>query len=264
MKNLNLLAAAIISTLFFQISCSDTITEVNYERIDTRLELTLKEELSVYSRLLSIDCATERIYPCINYGIDYSMTKSSNKITIRFNQIIMPEICLTALGPAYSNIKLGNLSNGLYILNLLVNGKTQTANLKVNDSTFKIEYEPGFDFIFKKTELKRIPQNVIWGSVGYINDTLTTSVNSFLDSLIIIGASEINLSPGDYGYFQIDSFGKIVAPEYHGYPFIKMYLYEFNGSSESLKELIRNTNQRFLNNMYISCNTWKGEYIWGW
>lgn len=264
MKNLSLFTALSISILILEIGCSDAVTEVNYDRIDTRLELTLKEELLADSRSLSLDCATERIYPCINYGIDYSMTKSGNKITIRFNQIIMPDICLTALGPAYSNIKLGNLSNGQYILNLMVNGITQTTILKVNDSTFKIEYKPRFDFIFKKTELKRIPQNVIWGSVGYISDTLTTSVNSFLDSLTNIGANEIYLSPGDYGYFQIDSFGEIVAPEYHGYPIIKMFLYEFNGNSESLKDLIRNTNQMFLNNMYISCNTWKGEYIWGW
>lgn len=264
MKNSILFAALIISTFSFHISCSDTITEVNYDRIDSRLELILNEELSADSRSLDIDCLTERIYGCCNYGIDYWMTKMGNKISISFNQIVIPDICLTALGPARNKIKLGTLSAGQYVLNLMVNGKTQTVNLKVSDSSYKVEYEPGLDFIFKKTELKRIPHNVIWGSVGYINDTLTTSVNAFLDSLNIIGANEINLSPGDYGYFQIDSFGKIVIPEHHGYPFIKIYLYEFNGNIETLKSLVRNTNQRFLNNMYISCNTWKGEYFWGW
>lgn len=184
-------------------NCDDSVSD-NTENtaIDSRINIKLSEELSQDKRDLYLYCRTERIYGCINYGIDYYVIKAANSIKIKFSSIVISDICLTALGPASCRIKLGELSEGTYNLNLEVNGKTELAILTVTNDSYKITHTPGFDFKFDNAELKRVPEYLIWGSTGYINDSLANVVNTFLDSLQILGASPINLSAGDYFFLR--------------------------------------------------------------
>ena len=161
-------------------------------------------------------------------------------------------------------INLGELSEGTYNLNLEVNEKVELAILTVTNDSYKITHIPGFDFKFDNAELKRVPEYLIWGSAGYINDSLTNVVDTFLDSLQILGAAPVNLSAGDYGFFKIDSSGNMVPPEYHGYPYIKMYLFDYQNNLEDVKELMKRIQQQYVNQIYISCYTWQGDVFYGW
>lgn len=252
-------------SLFIFNACDDTVSDnSSYTSIDSRINIKLSEELFTNSKKVVLHCRTERIYGCMNYGIDYSVIKTANNFRIKFSRIIISEICLTALGPATNRINLGELNNGTYNLTLEVNGKEESAALIVTDSLYQINFQPGFNFKFDNTELHRIPQHLIWGSVGYINDSLTNVVDTFIDSLQILGASQINLSSGDYGFFEIDLFGNLLPPEYHGYPFIKMYKFEYQNDANDIKELMKRIQQQYVNQIYISCYTWQGDVIYGW
>lgn len=94
------------------------------------------------------------------------------------------------------------------------------------------------------------------GFIGFIYDSLTNVVDTFIDSLQILGASQKNLSSGDYGFFEIDLFGNLLPPEYHGYPFIKMYKFEYQNDVNDIKELMKRIQQQYVNQIYISCYTW--------
>jgi hypothetical protein len=265
MKTHILFLIVLLPLLLILIGCEDTVSDnTSYTSIDSRINIKLREELSANSKKVILNCRTERIYGCINYGIDYSVIKTANNFRIKFSGIIISDICLTALGPASAQINLGNLSTGTYNLTLEVNGKTESALLIVTDSLYQINFQPGFDFKFDNTKLHRIPRYLIWGSVGYINDSLTNLANAYLDSLQILGAVQINLSAGDYGFFEIDSFGNIVTPDNHGYPFIKMYKFEYQNDLNSIKELMKRIQQQYVNQIYISCNTWQGDVFYGW
>jgi hypothetical protein len=245
--------------------CDDTVSDnTSYSNIDSRINIKLAEELSTDSKKVILYCRTEKIYGCINYGIDYSVFRTASNFRIKFNSIIISEICATALGPATSRINLGELNKGNYSLTLEVNGKTESAVLTVTDSLYQFDFQPGFSFRFDNTKLNRVHQYLIWGSVGYINDSLTNVVNTYLDSLQILGAVPNNLSPGDYGFFEIDSFGNIVTPDNHGYPFIKMYKFEYQNDLNNIKELMKRIQQQYVNQIYISCNTWQGDVFYGW
>jgi hypothetical protein len=245
--------------------CDDTVSDnTSYSNIDSRINIKLAEELSTDSKKVILYCRTEKIYGCINYGIDYSVFRTASNFRIKFNSIIISEICATALGPATSRINLGELNKGNYSLTLEVNGKTESAVLTVTDSLYQIDFQPGFKFRFDNTKLNRVHQYLIWGSVGYINDSLTNVVNTYLDSLQILGAVQKNLSPGDYGFFEIDSFGNIMTPDNHGYPFIKMYKFEYQNDLSNIKELMKRIQQQYVNQIYISCNTWQGDVFYGW
>lgn len=263
-KNILPLIALIFLPLLFN-NCDDAVSDnKEYTAIDSRINIKLAEELSPDKRTLYLYCGTERIYGCINYGIDYYVIKGANSFKIKFNSVVISDICLTALGPASCRIKLGELIEGTYNLNLEVNGKAELAVLTVTNDSYKITHTPGFDFKFDNAELKRVPEYLIWGSAGYINDSLTNVVDTFLDSLQILGAAPVNLSAGDYGFFKIDSSGNIIPPEYHGYPFIKMYLFEYQNDLNSIKELMKRIQQQYVNQIYISCNTWQGDVFYGW
>lgn len=265
MKTHILFLIVLLTLLINLIGCEDTVSDnTSYTSIDSRINIKLREELSANSKNVVLNCRTERIYGCINYGIDYSVIKNTNNFKIKFSRIIISDVCLTALGPASAQINLGNLSSGTYDLNLEVNGKTESAVLTVTDSLYQINFQPGFNFKFDNTKLNRVPQYLIWGSVGYINDSLTIAADTFIDSLQILGATQKNISPGDYGFFEIDSFGNIVAPDNHGYPFIKMYKFEYQSDLNNIKELMKRIQYQYVNQIYISCNTWQGDVFYGW
>lgn len=257
--------SALIALMFLFHNCSDsTSPELNFERIDSKLNIVLREELTSESRNLILNCRTERIYPCFNYGIDYNVVKGAKNFKVGFSKIVMPQICLTALGPAGCSINLGSLADGQYNLELEVNDKTEIAQLVISENTYQVDHQPGLNFKFENSKLNRIPRFLIWGSVGYINDSLTSVVNTFIDSLQILGAHQVQLLPGDYWYFKIDAQGNLIPPEYHGYPSIKMFAYNFNGSLDELKEFIYSYSSRYYNKLYISLSDWRGEVIYGW
>lgn len=56
----------------------------------------------------------------------------------------------------------------------------------------------------------------------------------------------------------------MVPPEYHGYPFIKMYKFEYQNDVNSIKELMKRIQQQYVNQIYISCYTWQGDVFYGW
>lgn len=260
-----LFVSGLIVLIFLFHNCTDsTSPEFSFERIDSKLNIVLREEFSSENRNLILNCLTERIYPCFNYGIDYSAVKGAKNFKLRFSKIIIPQICLTALGPAGCSINLGALADGQFNLELEVNGKTEIAQLLVSGNTYQIYHQPSLNFKFENPQLNRIPEFLIWGSVGYINDSLETVVNTFIDSLHSLGAQQVQLLPGDYWYFKVDAQGNLIPPEYHGYPFIKMFAYSFNGSLDELKELIYRYSSRYYNKLYISLYDWRGGAIYGW
>ena len=263
-KKLLFVPVLFVLIFLFQYCTDSTSPELNFERIDSRLNIVVREELTASNPNLILNCRTERIYPCCNYGIDYSVVKGAKYFKIRFTKIVMPQICLTALGPAGCSINLGSLADGQYTLELEVNGRTETTQLMVSKGNYQVNHQPGLNFKFDNPQLNRIPDFLIWGSVGYINDSLISAVKTFLDSLQILGAQQVQLLPGDYWHFKVNSQGELIPPEYHGYPFIKMFGYSFNGSLEELKELVYRYSSVYYDKLYISLYDWRGGAIYGW
>jgi hypothetical protein len=55
-----------------------------------------------------------------------------------------------------------------------------------------------------------------------------------------------------------------MTPDNHGYPFIKMYKFEYQNDLSNIKELMKRIQQQYVNQIYISCNTWQGDVFYGW
>jgi hypothetical protein len=64
-----------------------------------------------------LDMETEKIYGCCNFSIESSFRRTGNRLLVGIEGIYMPELCLTALGPANSSRELV-LEAGSYTLEI--------------------------------------------------------------------------------------------------------------------------------------------------
>lgn len=64
-----------------------------------------------------LDLETEKIYGCCNYSIESAFRRIGNRLLVGIEGIYMPELCLTALGPAYASRELV-LEAGSYTLEI--------------------------------------------------------------------------------------------------------------------------------------------------
>lgn len=241
------------ATMLFLVILFGCQKDYTVEPIDSDIEIYLWETLGTSNRTLHFNCATERIYGCYNYTISTKYKETSDNIKIDFNGVIIPEFCLTALGPAKSTVDLGSLSTGTYNLNIEVEGKKSKGKLIVSPESYAIEITNPKQIKIKNSPLYRIPGGTIWGTVGHHAASSAALAQSFIDSLQTIGAKAKTYQSGDYGYFKIDANGEIVTPEGHGYYYIKPFVFAFTGNNRDLIALVKSYGRDYgqLLNIYL-------------
>jgi hypothetical protein len=252
---------AVIIILVILLGCQK---DYSIESIDSDIEIKLWETLDSTNRKLQLYCSTQRIYNCSNYGIKNKFSKSSGNIDINFTGILLPDMCLTAFGPARTIIDLGALSNGTYNLNIKVERKKSVGQLIITSDSYSIRLFKQNHIKIINTPLHRIPSNTIWGTVGYHTSSTSTLVQSFIDSLQFLGATAKIYPSGDYGYFEINSNGQILPPENHGNHFIEPFIFDFSGNTSDLKNLVKNYGINYGGSLSIRLYTTKGEIFRSW
>lgn len=213
-------------------------------------------------RHLVLNFATIKVYACCNFNIKYEMMREGNVINIRFGEVNMPPMCLTSLGPATAQIDLGVLPTGTYTLNL-VSGITNISTLTVDNNQCNLSPVSGSNISYTRTTLLKVPENTIWGYVCF--DSTGTSpalLNTFFDSLSILGAQNISFTPGDYGFFQLNAGNAF--PHRDGCLYSRQFIYKYTASLPRLKQLVWNywglSNQTF----YINLHTDMGYNYMSW
>jgi hypothetical protein len=253
----------ILLTVFGVSSCkkSDTTSSSTFNE---NLKIRVSESVDSTNRSLFLNCYTEKIFGCSNYGIQSTYVLSENKITINFIQIIVPNICLTSLGPASTLIKLKGLTNKIYEIELNFGENKITGQLNVSASSFKATLPTQTKVQFVNPELGRIPNNTIYGTVHYHVTSTASTVQNFIDSLQFYGATATLYPQGDYGNFQIESNGQIKQNQDLGYYFTRYYIFNYSNNSGQLKNLVRRFGINYPNDLLITLNTTKGETFYSW
>jgi len=249
----------LFSIFLFQ-SCKkeDSFTEA----ITSDIIISLFEEIDSTGNTFEMKCATEKIYNCSNFGIQTNYRIDGEDINIEFEKIIIPAICQTATGPAKSRINLENLENGTYNIEIKVGNKNNTGKLVVSDHSFNIEIENLKGLQLERNSLLRIPKNTIWGLIGYHANNTENLAQSYIDSLQILGATNANLSEGDYGYFTTNTSGDIIEPISHGYWFSIPYAFKYSNDMEILKNLIKNYKINYSDSVSINLYSSEGDHFW--
>jgi len=252
----------IISLLLLMSSCKKDAPIENIDsdiEFDTDIKIKMKETLDSSKRTLQFYCFTEKEYGCANYGIKSTFNYSSNSIEIDFKEVLFSDFCLTAFGPARTTIDLGTISNGIYKLNIKVGKNNSEGQIVVTSNSYSILLTNQSQLQLTNSPLHRIPTNTIWGTIGYHTSFSDTLVQSFIDSLLYLGATVQTYEPGDYDYFQIDSSGQILPPQNYGNWIVRPYIFRYSGNTADLKTLLENFGTYYGNSMNIFLYTTKGE-----
>lgn len=234
------------------------------QAIDSDIIISAWENLGSTNRTFELKCATKESYPCSNYSIQNSSSVKNQLISISFNKILIPQICLTALGPAITNINLGTLSNRTYNIEIDLRNKTSKGRLIVNDNYYQFVMDSEENIKLAYYMLNRIPANTVWGTVGYHASSSENLAQSFIDSLQTIGATTGTFNRGEYGHFAINSSGSVEPPKQHGYYFIKTFIFTYPGNMDKLKTLVRSYGIRHGNSLSIRLSGSKGESFLSW
>jgi hypothetical protein len=246
-------------------SCKKTqITDNINSTFDENIKIRMIENVDSVKRTLILNCATEKIFECSNYGIQTSFSVTSDKIIINFIQLQKPDICLTSLGPALAVINLGELANKNYELELNFASEKITGQLQVTTASFTATLTSQTKVQFLNPNLNRVPANTIYGTVHYHANSTNSIVQKFIDSLQYLGAKSTSYLPGDYNQFQIESNGQIKQTQDLGYYFTRYFIYNYTSNSAQLKNLVRRFGVNYPDSLLITLHTTRGETFYSW
>lgn len=149
---------------------------------------------------LKLKLITSEIFPCINFGISTSEFMNGNELIVRFNEIIEPGVCLTAIGPAVSYIDLPVNINKITFINGNIIDKY---SIEINDEKISITLiENNFtSSLYDKTF--RIPEN----SFAYVCGTNTNNTNIYSEFSAILEQNS------GFVEFEFEGEGRIPYPE---------------------------------------------------
>lgn len=250
---------SLLSLLFILFSLSSCL-ENNIEYLPLgEVKLQITEDVTVNPRHLHFNFFTEEEYDCLNNSIRFTSLSTEGNIDINLIDIEKAVLCLTSIGPAMVVIDLDSYQLGSYQVFIKVGNITNTGSLEVTDERYVITFEDPEMLSAQYDTLNRIPNDIIWGVVGYYSEEGEPIVDSFLDSLENIGALPRALTPGEYGYFQADSAGAIIAPEGHEFNFTKTFVYDYSEPMGPVQEAINYFSNIYTNDLNIYLYNSEGE-----
>jgi hypothetical protein len=235
--------------------------------IDSPVQVSLAQDLTPDGAMLVVSSATVRIYPCVNAWILHETVINGNLITIHLTGIFQPEICLTALGPATASISLNSLAEGEYSIDFIVNNYISSFKLGVTAETYSLTGSSTPWIQLKQPVLGRIPRGTIWGCIGYgtgDDGEPTPSPFVVLIALQEAGGTDLALSPGDYGHFEIDEEGNLVTPSNLPYPAVRTFLMRYDGAESDLEEIVDWVGKTYGAYLGVELNTDKGGRYYSW
>lgn len=244
------------------LSCEET-KSYEYQIIDSDINIKMSEQLGTQARTFQLRLATDKAYPCINYYLKTNSEANTNGIFIEILGVYVPDICLTAIGPATSVISLTDLQDKTYDIEFKIGKNISTGKLLRTSDEYRLQMDDLFQIKIPEPLIKRVPDNLIWGIIGYHTSTSINRVNEFLNSIKAQGATEINLEDGNYGYFQIEN-NIIKEPTESGYWFTKSFVYRFTGDKNLIKSIVKDYSINFGDLLSISVYGDKGEEFLGW
>lgn len=240
------------------------------EEIDVRtgfeenIKVIMNEKVDSLNKVLNLNCYTETIYGCANYVIESTDSIKDKKITINFIRIITPNICLLSSEPASKIISFTGLSNNTYELEINFGTSKVSGQLSVTTSSIIVTIPTQSKIQFINPDLKRIPNNTIYGTIHYDSASTSSLAQKFIDTLQLYGATPTLYLPGDYGQFEIDANGEIKQTPNDNHYFTRHYIFNYTNSSGQLRDLVKRFGINYPDLLSVILNTTKGESFYSW
>lgn len=252
-------------------SCESTEPEVDVEedpfyKVDDNFHMEIFERSSFDSSSNSyfqheLRLITEHIYGCCNFSIVVNKSSGSKSISLEIDSIYMPQMCLTALGPASFIEEISLEENNSTILTFMNGNVSNKFNVEVSDSLIHIA--PIEDSYIKVSEnfIWRFKENSFVYSCGTTEET-SWMYDDLKDSILAIQGIE---------QFNYPEYGRIPYPRDPGGYWVNhpclFFTYNDEADWEILKNILidysKNTISQYMG-VGIYIQNFLGEKEWSW
>jgi len=228
----------------FMVSSTLIFTSCNKEKIETMplgtVNVNMFESLFNNGREFYLQVQTDQQNLPLSYYIRNSVKKEGTTITIDLIDIEKVDASgvNVALGSASAYINLGQLTPGQHVMKINVASNANEGILSVEDNFFISVFDQTNGLTFNYDTLYRIPNGALWGYIGYQNTSYEPIAESFKDTLQDIGAVEMGLNEGNYGYFTVDEAGVYHQEINEDFNFYRQFFYNYIESKEDLTDVI--------------------------
>lgn len=258
MKNLLFISIAILA-----LSGCEKSSSYSYQVVNSDIVVTMNEALGNPDRSFTLKLKTDQAYPCINYSLITDTKISGNNITVEVLGLYIPDICLTAIGPASAALAIPDMQDMTYNIVFKIGTNISYGRLTCSQDQFSLGMDDPRQVKISEPVLKRVPDNLIWGTVGYHEESTLDRVNEFLNSLKEAGAYVVSLDNGNYNYFEIEN-NRIKEPVNSGYWFTRSFVYGFTGDKEPVRSVVKDYGKNYGDLMSITLSGDLGEEYLSW
>ena len=172
--------------------------------IESPLFMSIEQFLSQDEERLVLYLRTEWGSPYSGQNIKVLSAVRTNSIEINGKSIIPHKDSWGhVLAPADAFVDLGSVPSGYYQFLVAIRDTLIVAGLEVSDDTYSISNFESEWIIINRPAVRRLPPDTMWGRIVLYQSAPggDSVIQSFLDSLAILGADETSLPAGYYGSF---------------------------------------------------------------
>lgn len=203
------------------------------------------EKLSPDDRSFQLHINTIQVTSCLNTQIDFRLSQANNRIDVSLRDIVDPLDCTPGEKPAQAVIDLGRLPSGFYELNIdLKNEIFNRGQLAVYGDRYAITMRSRNGFNLSPSELRKVPEQTIWGYVAFQQEADAGIARQFIGDLQSKSLAGV-FPTGQYGYFQITDSGQVAVKEAPATTRIQQFIYSYPGQREDLQALVAAYRQNY-------------------
>jgi hypothetical protein len=166
---------------------------------------------------------------CLNNTIRFDASRFGSKLFLSILEIAQAIDCVPGDERIHANAEFGNLANGHYNFQIDLKNTIKNAGyLEVTDDVYRLDFEDPNGFEIVEMELRRVPNNHVWGYVAYEDEAVSgQSAQDFLAELAT-ATTQRALVTGDYSEFIVDVDQKLILKSTPDQPFFKTFYAQAN------------------------------------
>ena len=233
-------------------------------KIDSDIIIGMTEMLDSLNRTFLLYGQTEKKYDPYPAKIITNWSKMNNKITINFEAVLPCNNNCKGSGPAISHIDFGFLASDIYDLKISVGNDTNNGLLIITDTSYQFVFDTLKRLQILNSTKFRVPENTIWGTVGYFVSSSNSLAQTYLDSLLTLGAIKKSYTSGNYGHFEIDNSGDIKPLLFPPRPFQESYIFHYAEDINKLENLVKYYGLNYKDSISIILHNSKGRFYRSW
>jgi len=155
-------------------------------------------------------------------------------------------------GTISSYVPVGALSKNEYDVTINVADKVNTGKLKINSSFYTLTFDNTDGLTVNHDTLRRVPDYALWGHLSYADSSNAALAQTFVDTLVNIGALPLNVAPGYYFYFEYGQDSVFTQPLNPSYAYATEFFMSYAGSVTDIENIV---------NTYYNDPAYKKLYI---